>query len=188
MLASRNLLLHICVLPDTSQFSDAAGGCGAGVAAADGGDLLQAGAQPQQRAAAAQAQPLEPQVSAAAPAEDEGERQASQPVQYPFTGNRCGFCITVTQRLLVWGYQRCVGSFTSPAEFILLENLTWRHTMPCVLDLKMGTQQHGDDATEEKKAGKIRKCQQSTASTIGVCLSGMQVEPDAPSCIRVCMQ
>lgn len=48
--------------------------------------------------------------------------------------------------------------------------------MPCVLDLKMGTQQHGDDATEEKKAGKIRKCQQSTASTIGVCLSGMQVE------------
>lgn len=52
--------------------------------------------------------------------------------------------------------------------------------MPCVLDLKMGTQQHGDDATEEKKAGKIRKCQQSTTSTIGVCLSGMQVEPEAP--------
>lgn len=74
-----------------------------------------------------------------------------------------------------------MGSFTPPAEFILLENLTWRHTMPCVLDLKMGTQQHGDDATEEKKAGKIRKCQQSTASTIGVCLSGMQVEPGAPN-------
>lgn len=50
--------------------------------------------------------------------------------------------------------------------------------MPCVLDLKMGTQQHGDDATEEKKAVKIRKCQQSTASTIGVCLSGMQVSSD----------
>ncbi|XP_068172436.1 inositol hexakisphosphate kinase 2-like [Antennarius striatus] len=60
-------------------------------------------------------------------------------------------------------------------KFILLENLTWRHMMPCVLDLKMGTQQHGDDATEEKKAVKIRKCQQSTASSIGVCLSGMQV-------------
>uniref|UniRef100_A0A3Q3VR72 Kinase n=1 Tax=Mola mola TaxID=94237 RepID=A0A3Q3VR72_MOLML len=60
-------------------------------------------------------------------------------------------------------------------KFILLENLTWRHTMPCVLDLKMGTQQHGDDDTEEKKAVKIRKCQQSTAATIGVCLSGMQV-------------
>lgn len=48
--------------------------------------------------------------------------------------------------------------------------------MPCVLDLKMGTQQHGDDATEEKKAIKIRKCQQSTASAIGVCVSGMQVK------------
>ncbi|XP_076607675.1 inositol hexakisphosphate kinase 2-like [Chaetodon auriga] len=60
-------------------------------------------------------------------------------------------------------------------KFILLENLTWRHMMPCVLDLKMGTQQHGDDASEEKKAVKIRKCQQSTASLIGVCLSGMQV-------------
>lgn len=58
--------------------------------------------------------------------------------------------------------------------------------MPCVLDLKMGTQQHGDDATEEKKAGKIRKCQQSTASTIGVCLSGMQVEPDVTDGICVC--
>lgn len=67
------------------------------------------------------------------------------------------------------------GFLDSFPEFILLENLTWRHTMPCVLDLKMGTQQHGDDATEEKKAVKIRKCQQSTASTIGVCLSGMQV-------------
>lgn len=65
---------------------------------------------------------------------------------------------------------------SAPPEFILLENLTWRHRMPCVLDLKMGTQQHGDDATEEKKAVKIRKCQHSTASTLGVCLSGMQVK------------
>ncbi|KAK7933266.1 hypothetical protein WMY93_004162 [Mugilogobius chulae] len=59
-------------------------------------------------------------------------------------------------------------------KFILLENLTWRHTVPCVLDLKMGTRQHGDDASEEKKA--IRCANASKVHHLHrVRLCGMQV-------------
>lgn len=60
-------------------------------------------------------------------------------------------------------------------EFILLENVAAKFRNPCVLDIKMGTRQHGDDATEEKKERFIKKCQMSTSSIIGTRLIGMQV-------------
>ncbi|XP_052279927.1 inositol hexakisphosphate kinase 2-like isoform X2 [Dreissena polymorpha] len=60
-------------------------------------------------------------------------------------------------------------------KFILLENVAAKFKYPCILDLKMGTRQHGDDAPESKKISQTRKCQITTSSAVGLRLIGMQV-------------
>ncbi|XP_013194870.1 inositol hexakisphosphate kinase 2 [Amyelois transitella] len=69
--------------------------------------------------------------------------------------------------------------------FLMMENITSSYRRPCVLDLKMGTRQHGDDASAEKRSKQIAKCAASTSATLGVRLCGMQIYvPETGACVR----
>ncbi|EDO40953.1 predicted protein [Nematostella vectensis] len=60
-------------------------------------------------------------------------------------------------------------------KFIVLENVAYQFSYPCILDLKMGTRQHGDDAPSEKRARIMAKVESSTSKTLGVRACGLQV-------------
>lgn len=64
---------------------------------------------------------------------------------------------------------------TTFQEYILLENLTNKYKHPCVLDLKLGTRQHGDNASAAKKLSKTNKVASTTSGALGLRLGGMQV-------------
>ncbi|XP_032796234.2 uncharacterized protein LOC116932574 isoform X1 [Daphnia magna] len=61
--------------------------------------------------------------------------------------------------------------------FLMLENVvsSSKFQRPCVLDLKMGTRQHGDDASAEKRNRQMAKCAASTSASLGLRLCGMKV-------------
>ena len=60
-------------------------------------------------------------------------------------------------------------------EYIVLEDLTQGMLRPCVLDIKMGTQQHGKFASASKVKSHTLKCQRTTSFEMGLRLCGMQV-------------
>lgn len=68
------------------------------------------------------------------------------------------------------------------SKFILLENVGVNLQRPCILDLKMGTRQYGDDATDRKIKDHKDRCEHSTSKSLGLRLCGMQVYDPATCC------
>lgn len=61
------------------------------------------------------------------------------------------------------------------ADFLVLENLTFRFTLPCIMDVKMGTRQYGDTDCLAKRQSKMVKVVTTTSGKLGVRIGGMQV-------------
>ncbi|XP_064626657.1 inositol hexakisphosphate kinase 2-like [Lineus longissimus] len=80
----------------------------------------------------------------------------------------------------VWCHKRMYARMDSdrpegPKKYIILKNAVIGFKAPSILDLKMGTRQHGLDDTEYKIGRKTSKCLSSTSCTLGFRVGGMQV-------------
>jgi invasion protein IalB len=53
-------------------------------------------------------------------------------------------------------------------QYIVLEDLTFAYDRPCILDLKLGTRQHGINDSPKKIASKIEKCLKTTSGKLGL--------------------
>ena len=57
----------------------------------------------------------------------------------------------------------------------MLENLVANFEYPCIMDLKMGTRLHDDNATETKKQSHESKVNETTSGALGLRITGIQV-------------
>jgi hypothetical protein len=62
-----------------------------------------------------------------------------------------------------------------PSLYVRLEDVVGGRRYPCVLDVKMGTRQHGPLASPAKRARQVAKCLSTTSATLGVRICGMKV-------------
>ncbi|RLN96090.1 hypothetical protein BBJ28_00005063 [Nothophytophthora sp. Chile5] len=60
-------------------------------------------------------------------------------------------------------------------DYLMLGDLTRDFRRPCVLDIKMGTRQHGEDAPPAKVKSHSAKCAATTSLALGLRLCGMQI-------------
>ncbi|XP_059153196.1 uncharacterized protein LOC131938963 [Physella acuta] len=98
--------------------------------------------------------------------------QGSNP-QHPVTQNLNPWSLKNHKRLL--DKMRKSEHSHNKIMFLLLKNVVADFRHPCILDLKIGSRLHGDDASKTKVESQTRKCSQTTSSTLGLRLCGMQV-------------
>ena len=60
-------------------------------------------------------------------------------------------------------------------DFIILDNLIASYKLPCILDLKMGTQLWFESDSEAKKRGHEEKSRRTTSKSMGIRLQGLQL-------------
>ena len=60
-------------------------------------------------------------------------------------------------------------------QWIVIEDLTFAYSHPCIMDLKLGKRQHGLYDSADKIASKQRKCALTTSAPLGLRLCGMQL-------------
>jgi len=60
-------------------------------------------------------------------------------------------------------------------KYLVLEDLTCKFIKPSILDIKLGTRQHGDDASAEKKKRHMAKCASTTSQPLGIRICGQLV-------------
>jgi len=60
-------------------------------------------------------------------------------------------------------------------KYIIIEDLTHNFKKPCILDVKIGKQSFGEDASPEKREGMEKKDKESTTFSLGMRITAMKV-------------
>jgi len=60
-------------------------------------------------------------------------------------------------------------------KYLVLEDLNYKFKKPSILDIKLGTRQHGDDASDDKKKRHMMKCATTTSQPLGIRICGQLV-------------